>query len=41
MLSARLGTVDEIAEPAVMLASDDGNLFMGQFVSPNEGAGFT
>jgi 3-oxoacyl-[acyl-carrier protein] reductase len=41
ILAARLGTVEEIAEPAVMLASDDGNFFMGQFVSPNGGAVFT
>jgi 3-oxoacyl-[acyl-carrier protein] reductase len=41
ILAQRLGTVEEIAEPAVMLASDDGNFFMGQFVSPNGGAVFT
>lgn len=41
ILAGRLGTVEEIAEPAVMLASDDGNFFMGQFVSPNGGAVFT
>ena len=41
ILAGRLGTVGEIAEPAVMLASDDGNFFMGQFVSPNGGAVFT
>jgi 3-oxoacyl-[acyl-carrier protein] reductase len=41
ILAARLGTVEEIAEPAVMLASDDGNFFMGQFISPNGGAVFT
>ncbi|MFI5387035.1 MAG: SDR family NAD(P)-dependent oxidoreductase [Fimbriimonadales bacterium] len=40
ILAGRLGTVEEIAEPAVMLASDDGNFFMGQFVSPNGGAVF-
>jgi 3-oxoacyl-[acyl-carrier protein] reductase len=41
ILAARLGTVEEIAEPVVMLASDDGNFFMGQFISPNGGAVFT
>lgn len=41
ILAGRLGTVEEIAEPAVMLASDEGNFFMGQFVSPNGGAVFT
>ena len=41
ILAARLGTVEEIAGPAVMLASDDGNFFMGQFISPNGGAVFT
>ena len=41
ILAGRLGTVEEIAEPAVMLASDNGNFFMGQFVSPNGGAVFT
>ncbi len=41
ILAERLGTVEEIAEPAVMLASDDGNFFMGQFISPNGGAVFT
>jgi 3-oxoacyl-[acyl-carrier protein] reductase len=41
ILAGRLGTVEEIAEPAVMLASDDGNFFMGQFISPNGGAVFT
>lgn len=40
ILAGRLGTVDEIAEPAVMLASDAGNFFMGQFISPNGGAVF-
>jgi 3-oxoacyl-[acyl-carrier protein] reductase len=40
ILAGRLGTVEEIAEPAVMLASDDGNFFMGQFISPNGGAVF-
>jgi 3-oxoacyl-[acyl-carrier protein] reductase len=41
ILAERLGTVEEIAQPAVMLASDEGNFFMGQFVSPNGGAVFT
>ena len=41
ILAERLGTVEEIAEPVVMLASDDGNFFMGQFISPNGGAVFT
>ena len=41
ILAQRLGTVDEIAEPIVMLASDGGNFFMGQFISPNGGAVFT
>jgi 3-oxoacyl-[acyl-carrier protein] reductase len=41
ILAERLGTVEEIAQPAVMLASDDGNFFMGQFISPNGGAVFT
>ncbi len=41
ILAGRLGTVEEIAEPIVMLASDDGNFFMGQFISPNGGAVFT
>ena len=41
ILAERLGTVEEIAEPIVMLASDDGNFFMGQFISPNGGAVFT
>ncbi len=40
ILAGRLGSVEEIAEPAVMLASDDGNFFMGQFISPNGGAVF-
>jgi 3-oxoacyl-[acyl-carrier protein] reductase len=40
ILAGRLGTVEEIAEPVVMLASDDGNFFMGQFISPNGGAVF-
>jgi len=41
ILAGRLGTVEEIAEPVVMLASDAGNFFMGQFISPNGGAVFT
>jgi 3-oxoacyl-[acyl-carrier protein] reductase len=41
ILAERLGTVEEIAEPVVMLASDGGNFFMGQFISPNGGAVFT
>ena len=41
ILAGRLGKVEEIAEPVVMLASDDGNFFMGQFISPNGGAVFT
>ena len=36
----RLGTVEEIGATAVFLASDDGNFFCGQFVSPNGGAVF-
>ena len=36
----RLGTVEEIGEVAVMLASDGGNFFCGQFISPNGGAVF-
>lgn len=35
----RLGTVEEIAATAVLLASNDGNFFCGQF-SPNGGAVF-
>jgi 3-oxoacyl-[acyl-carrier protein] reductase len=41
ILAGRLGTVEEIAAPVVMLASDEGNFFMGQFISPNGGAVFT
>jgi 3-oxoacyl-[acyl-carrier protein] reductase len=41
ILAQRLGMPEEIAEPAVLLASDGGNFFMGQFVSPNGGAVFT
>jgi 3-oxoacyl-[acyl-carrier protein] reductase len=41
ILAGRLGTVEEIAGPAVLLASDEGNFFMGQFISPNGGAVFT
>lgn len=36
----RLGKVEEIAAAAVLLASDEGNFFCGQFVSPNGGAVF-
>ncbi|NLP31153.1 MAG: SDR family oxidoreductase [Clostridiales bacterium] len=36
----RLGTVEEIGATAVLLASDEGNFFCGQFVSPNGGAVF-
>lgn len=36
----RLGKVEEIAATAVLLASDDGNFFCGQFISPNGGAVF-
>lgn len=36
----RLGKVEEISSAAVLLASDDGNFFCGQFVSPNGGAVF-
>ncbi|MFC4402205.1 SDR family NAD(P)-dependent oxidoreductase [Gracilibacillus xinjiangensis] len=36
----RLGTVDEIAATALFLASDEGNFFCGQFISPNGGAIF-
>lgn len=36
----RLGTVEEIGATAVLLASDDGNFFCGQFISPNGGAVF-
>jgi 3-oxoacyl-[acyl-carrier protein] reductase len=41
ILAGRLGSPEEIAEPIVMLASDEGNFFMGQFISPNGGAVFT
>lgn len=37
----RLGTVEEIAATALLLASKDGNFFCGQFISPNGGAVFT
>ena len=37
----RLGTVEEIAAAALLLASDEGNFFCGQIVSPNGGAVFT
>jgi 3-oxoacyl-[acyl-carrier protein] reductase len=36
----RLGTVAEIAAVALMLASDEGNFFCGQIISPNGGAVF-
>lgn len=36
----RLGTVEEIAAVAILLASDQGNFFCGQFISPNGGAVF-
>lgn len=36
----RLGKVEEIAATAVLLASDGGNFFCGQIVSPNGGAVF-
>jgi 3-oxoacyl-[acyl-carrier protein] reductase len=41
ILAERLGKPEEVAEPIVMLASDEGNFFMGQFISPNGGAVFT
>jgi len=41
ILAERLGEPDEVAATAVFLASDEGNFFMGQFVSPNGGAVFT
>lgn len=37
----RLGKVEEIAAAALLLASDEGNFFCGQIVSPNGGAVFT
>jgi 3-oxoacyl-[acyl-carrier protein] reductase len=36
----RLGTVEEIAAVALLLASDKGNFFCGQIISPNGGAVF-
>ncbi|MBK5246948.1 MAG: SDR family oxidoreductase [Peptostreptococcaceae bacterium] len=36
----RLGKVEEIGATALLLASDDGNFFCGQFISPNGGAVF-
>ncbi|MDD6540137.1 MAG: SDR family oxidoreductase, partial [Firmicutes bacterium] len=36
----RLGKVEEIAAAALLLASDEGDFFCGQFVSPNGGAVF-
>jgi 3-oxoacyl-[acyl-carrier protein] reductase len=41
ILAERLGEPEEVAATAVFLASDEGNFFMGQFVSPNGGAVFT
>ena len=38
--ACRLGKVSEIAATAVLLASDDGDFFIGQVVSPNGGAVF-
>ena len=37
----RLGKVEEIGAAALLLASDEGNFFCGQIVSPNGGAVFT
>lgn len=36
----RLGKVEEITATALLLASDGGNFFCGQFISPNGGAIF-
>jgi 3-oxoacyl-[acyl-carrier protein] reductase len=36
----RLGKVEEVAATAVLLASDEGNFYCGQFISPNGGAVF-
>ena len=36
----RLGRVEEVAATAVLLASDEGNFFCGQCLSPNGGAVF-
>ena len=36
----RLGRVEEIAATAVLLASDGGNFYCGQILSPNGGAVF-
>ncbi len=36
----RLGTVEEMAETALLLASDAGDFFIGQVISPNGGAVF-
>lgn len=36
----RLGKVEEIAATAALLASDEGDFFCGQFISPNGGAVF-
>jgi 3-oxoacyl-[acyl-carrier protein] reductase len=38
--AGRLGTVEEMAETALLLASDAGDFFIGQVVSPNGGAVF-
>lgn len=40
ILLKRLGKVEEIAATAVHLASDEGNFFCGQWISPNGGAVF-
>ncbi len=37
----RLGKVEEVTATAVLLASDEGNFFCGQCISPNGGAVFT
>lgn len=36
----RLGKVEEISATALLLASEEGNFFCGQFISPNGGAVF-
>ncbi len=41
ILAQRLGEPEEIAATALLLASDEGSFFMGQFISPNGGAVFT
>ena len=40
ILLNRLGEVEEISATAVHLASDEGNFFCGQWISPNGGAVF-